>query len=35
VVKTYLKTTAHFSTNQYQDMTLNPQSVSVGVGYKF
>jgi outer membrane protein len=34
-VKTYLKTTAHFSTGQHQDMTLNPQAVSIGVGYKF
>lgn len=34
-IKTFLKTTAHFSTGQYQDMTLNPQSVSLSVGYKF
>jgi outer membrane protein len=35
IIKTFLKTTAHFSTGQHQDMTLNPQAVSVGVGYKF
>lgn len=34
-VKTFLKTTVHFSTGQYQDMTLNPQAVSLGVGFKF
>jgi outer membrane protein len=35
VVKTFLKTRVNFSTGQTQDMTLNPQAVSIGVGYKF
>ena len=35
VTKTFLKTKVNFSTGQTQDMTLNPQSVSLGVGYKF
>jgi outer membrane protein len=34
-VKTWLKTRVNFSTGQTQDMTLNPQAVSIGVGYKF
>jgi outer membrane protein len=33
--KTYLKTQVNFSTGQFQDMTLNPKSVSLAVGYKF
>ncbi|NRR29238.1 OmpW family protein [Oxalobacteraceae bacterium] len=35
VIKTFLKTTAHYSTGQTQDVTLNPLSVSVSIGYKF
>ncbi|MES2742909.1 MAG: OmpW family outer membrane protein [Pseudomonadota bacterium] len=35
VVKTKLKTTAHYSTGQTQDITLDPLAVSVGLGYKF
>ncbi|MFZ4874963.1 OmpW/AlkL family protein [Janthinobacterium sp. Mn2066] len=35
VVKTPLKTTAHFTTGQTQDIKLNPLAVSVGIGYKF
>jgi outer membrane protein len=34
-VKTWLKTKVNFSTGQTQDMTLDPQSLSIGVGYKF
>lgn len=34
-VKTFLKTKAHFSTGQTIDMTLNPLSVSMGLGYHF
>ncbi|PWF48453.1 OmpW/AlkL family protein [Massilia glaciei] len=33
--KTYLKTTVHYSTGQTQKMTLNPEGVSLSVGYKF
>jgi outer membrane protein len=33
--KTYLKTKVNYSTGQTQDMTLDPQGVSVGIGYKF
>ncbi len=33
--KTKLKTKVTFSTQQTQDMTLDPQSVSFGIGYKF
>jgi outer membrane protein len=35
VTKTFLKTTAHFSTGQTQEITLDPQAVSFGIGYKF
>ncbi|MEO7494392.1 MAG: OmpW family outer membrane protein [Massilia sp.] len=35
VTKTFLKTRVNYSTGQTQDMTLDPQSVSVGIGYKF
>ncbi|MES3023719.1 MAG: OmpW family outer membrane protein [Pseudomonadota bacterium] len=35
VTKTYLKTTVHYSTGQTQKMTLNPEGVSLSVGYKF
>ena len=35
VVKTKLKTTAHYSTGQTQEITLDPLAVSVGLGYKF
>lgn len=35
VVKTPLKTTAHFTTGQTQEIKLNPLAVSVGIGYKF
>jgi outer membrane protein len=35
VTKTYLKTTAHFSTGQKLDLRLDPLAVSVAVGYKF
>lgn len=35
VVKTYLKTTAHFSTGQTIDMRLDPLSVSLSLGYRF
>jgi outer membrane protein len=35
IVKTFLKTTVNFSTGQAQEMTLDPQAVSIGVGYKF
>jgi outer membrane protein len=35
IVKTWLKTKVNFSTGQTQDMTLNPQSVNIGIGYKF
>jgi outer membrane protein len=34
-VKTWLKTTVNFSTGQTQKMTLEPQAVSIGVGYTF
>ncbi|MGZ3183342.1 MAG: OmpW/AlkL family protein [Telluria sp.] len=33
--KTWLKTQVHFSTGQWQDMTLDPKSVSFSLGYKF
>jgi outer membrane protein len=33
--KTFLKVRTTFSTNQTQDITLNPNAFSVGVGYKF
>ena len=35
VIKTALKTTAHYSTGQTQGITLNPLAISVGVGYRF
>ena len=35
VTKTWLKTDVHFSSGQNQSIKLDPQSVSIGVGYKF
>ena len=35
LIKTFLKTKVNFSTGQMQDLTLNPQAISLGVGYKF
>ena len=35
ILKTFLKTRVHYSTGQTQDMTLDPQSVSLALGYKF
>ena len=35
ISKTWLKTTVSFSSGQTQDMTLNPQAVTLGLGYKF
>lgn len=35
VTKTYLKTRVGFSSGQAQDITLDPVSVSFGIGYKF
>lgn len=35
VIKTMLKTKAHYSTGQTQDVTLNPLAVNVSVGYNF
>lgn len=35
VTKTFLKTTANFSTGQTQELKFDPLAVSVGVGYKF
>ncbi len=35
VVKTKLKTTAHFSTGQTLDIKLDPVAVSLSVGYRF
>lgn len=35
ISKTFLKTKVDFSSGQTQDMTLNPQVVTLGVGYKF
>lgn len=35
VTKTYLKTTAHYSTGQTQELKLDPVAVSVGIGYHF
>lgn len=35
VIKTLLKTTAHFSTGQTQEMKLNPLATSLSIGYKF
>lgn len=34
-IKTKLFTTAHFSTGQFLDLKLDPESVVVAVGYKF
>lgn len=35
ITKTWLKTAVHFSSGQYQSMTLDPQAVNIGIGYKF
>jgi outer membrane protein len=35
VIKTKLKTTAHYSTGQTQEIKLDPLAVTVGIGYKF
>jgi outer membrane protein len=35
ISKTWLKTKVAFSSGQTQDMTLNPQAVTLGLGYKF
>jgi outer membrane protein len=35
VTKTYLKTTAHYSTGQTIDLKLDPVAVSIAVGYHF
>jgi len=35
VTKTFLKTTAHFSSGQRQDITLDPLAISIGIGYRF
>jgi outer membrane protein len=35
VVKTKLKTRAHFSTGQTLDIKLDPLAVSLSVGYRF
>jgi len=35
ISKTWLKTKVSFSSGQTQDMTLNPQAVTLAVGYKF
>ena len=35
VTKTLLKTTAHFSTGQTQNIKLDPIGISFGVGYNF
>jgi outer membrane protein len=35
VVKTYLKTTAHYSTGQTVNMRLDPLAVSLSLGYRF
>jgi len=35
VIKTKLKTTAHYSTGQTQKMTLDPVAVNIGLSYKF
>jgi outer membrane protein len=35
LIKTFLKTKVNFSTGQYQDIRLDPQAISIGVGYKF
>jgi outer membrane protein len=35
ISKTWLKTKVSFSSGQTQEMTLNPQAVTLGLGYKF
>jgi outer membrane protein len=35
ISKTWLKTKVSFSSGQTQDMQLDPQAVTLGVGYKF
>ena len=35
ISKTWLKTTVSFSSGQTQEMTLNPQAVTLALGYKF
>jgi outer membrane protein len=35
ISKTWLKTKVSFSSGQTQDMTLNPEAVTLGLGYKF
>ena len=35
ISKTWLKTRVTFSSGQTQEMTLNPQAVTLGLGYKF
>lgn len=35
LVKTFLKTKVNFSTGQTQDIRLDPQSINIGVGYRF
>jgi outer membrane protein len=35
VIKTKLKTTAHYSTGQVQDVRLDPLAVNVSIGYNF
>ncbi|MES2261120.1 MAG: OmpW family outer membrane protein [Pseudomonadota bacterium] len=35
LVKTKLKTTAHYSTRQTNDIALDPLAVSIGIGYRF
>lgn len=35
ISKTWLKTKVSFSSGQTQDMTLNPQAVTLALGYKF
>jgi outer membrane protein len=35
LIKTFLKTKVNFSTGQTQDIRLDPQAISLGVGYKF
>ncbi len=34
-LKTVLKTHVHYSSGQVQEMTLNPKTMSMGIGYKF
>lgn len=35
ISKTWLKTKVSYSSGQTQDLTLNPQAVTLGLGYKF